>query len=71
MDFISGFPVSNGFDAILVVVDRFSKMVHLIPCVKTLNAEGLCDLVIHNVVRYHGLPASQNQQKSGHSQRIS
>lgn len=56
MDFISGFPESNGYDAILVVVDRFSKMVHLIPCVKTLNAEGLCDLVVHNVVRYHGLP---------------
>ena len=56
MDFISGFPVSKGFDAILVVVDRFSKMVHLIPCGTSINAEGLCDLVVHNVVRYHGLP---------------
>lgn len=56
MDFISGFPTSNEFDAILVVVDRFSKMVHLIPCVKSLNAEGLCDLAVNNIVRYHGLP---------------
>ena len=38
MDFISGFPVSKGFDAILVVVDRFSNMVHLIPCMTFLNA---------------------------------
>ena len=58
MDFITGFPVSNGFDAILVVVDRFSKMVHLVPCTKSLNAEGLCDLVVHKVIRYHGLPDS-------------
>ncbi len=58
MDFICGFPESGGNDAILVVVDRFSKMVHLIPCMNSLNAEGLCDLVVHNVVRYHGLPDS-------------
>lgn len=58
MDFIGGLPISNGFDSILVVVDRFSKMTHLILCMKTLNAEGLCDLVVHNVVRYHGFPDS-------------
>jgi transposase InsO family protein len=58
MDFIGVFLISNGFDSILVVVDRFSKMTHLIPCLKTLNAEGLCDLAVHNVVRYHGLPDS-------------
>ena len=28
-----------------------------IPCMTSLNAEGLCDLVVQNVVRYHGLPS--------------
>ena len=53
---LTGFPESNGFDAIIVSVDRFSKMVHLIPCMKSLNAKGICDLVIQNVACYHDLP---------------
>ena len=58
MDFITKLPMSGGFDSVLVVVDRFSKMSHFIPCVESLNAEELCDLVIKQVVRYHGLPDS-------------
>ena len=58
MDFITKLPKSGVFDSVLVVVDRFSKMSHFIPCVESLNAEELCDLVIRQVVRYHGLPDS-------------
>ena len=37
-DFITDLPVSEGFDSILVVVDRFSKEVKFIPCTKTTSA---------------------------------
>jgi len=31
MDFTVSLPPSRGFDAIMVVVDQFSKMAHFIP----------------------------------------
>ena len=31
MDFITGLPKSQGYDVILVVVDKFTKFVHFMP----------------------------------------
>lgn len=58
MDFVTKLPVSDGFDSILVVVDKFSKMTHFIPCMEAIDAEGVAKLIMKNIVRLHGLPNS-------------
>ena len=55
-DLITGLPKSEGFDSIAVVVDCFTKQVHLSATNATLSAEGLADLYIQDVFKLHGLP---------------
>ena len=57
-DFIVGLPEVQGFDALLVVVDRAKKMVHAVPTTSETSALGLAKLYRDNVWRYHGLPDS-------------
>ena len=56
MDFLTGLPVSEGYDAIFTVVDRGTHRVHFIPCTKSITAPEAAQLYIDNVVRLHGLP---------------
>ena len=58
MDFITGLPESNGFNACLVVVDRLTKMAHFIATNDTVTSEGLAILYRDNVFKHHGLPTS-------------
>ena len=38
MDFLTNVPICNGYSTLMVVVDRFSKMLHLVPLGKKTEA---------------------------------
>ena len=55
VDFIMKLPTSKGYDSILVVCDRFSKMSHFVATTEKTTAEGLVKLFRNNVWKLHGL----------------
>jgi len=56
MEFITDIPKWEGYDTILVVIDRLTKMSHLISCSNDLEARQLANLIMWEIVRLHGLP---------------
>jgi len=57
-DFITKLPLAQGYNSILVVVDRLTKMAHFIPTTEKTTAEGLARLFRDNVWKLHSLPES-------------
>ncbi|MBW0514848.1 hypothetical protein O181_054563 [Austropuccinia psidii MF-1] len=57
MDFITQLPLSNSFDSILVIVERFSKMAVFIPTMSSITSLDLAHLFINNIFSKHGLPS--------------
>jgi len=57
-DFITKLLLAQGYDSILLVVDRLTKMVHFIPTTEKTTAEGLARLFRDNVWKLHSLPES-------------
>lgn len=56
MDFITHLPVSNGYDCIFTVVDRFSKFVRFIPMHSTDDAPRVAQLLFDNWICQYGMP---------------
>ncbi|MBW0579569.1 hypothetical protein O181_119284 [Austropuccinia psidii MF-1] len=57
MDFITQLPLSNSFDSILVIVDRFSKMAVFIPTMSSITSLDLAHLFIKNIFSNNGSPS--------------
>ncbi|GBG85122.1 hypothetical protein CBR_g39688 [Chara braunii] len=60
MDFIGPLhpPTPRGLDAMLVIVDRFTKRTRFVPCRYAISAREVADIVFDRVVSDHDLPLS-------------
>jgi hypothetical protein len=57
LDLITDLPLTKkGHDAVVVFIDRLSKMVHVAACTKTVTAERLAELFEQEVFKHHGIP---------------
>ena len=55
-DLVIDLPKVNGFTAIIVFVDKLSKMVHLAGCRREVTAMEYAQIFVDNVFWLHGLP---------------
>ncbi|GJP71177.1 hypothetical protein CLOP_g2023 [Closterium sp. NIES-67] len=55
----SGLPTTtNGHDAILVIINKFSKMGHFIPTHTTARTEETAQLFVRYIISQHGIPTT-------------
>ena len=55
VNFTTDLPLSNSFDSILVIVDRFSEELEFIPCHKTVTTLKRAKLYLHHIWKDHRL----------------
>lgn len=58
MDFVTQHPSSHGFTVVLILVDRFSKGVHLGALSTQFTAFKVANLFMDTVCKLHGFPRS-------------
>lgn len=58
MDLITNLPISEGFEAILVLTDKLTKHVQFIPTFNSLSKFGFAKLFTDNIICRFGLPDS-------------
>lgn len=58
MDFIGGLPAPEGYEVIMVVVDRFTKYAHFVPLRHPFTAATVARAFWDNIIKLHGVPHS-------------
>ncbi|GJP81094.1 hypothetical protein CLOP_g11277 [Closterium sp. NIES-67] len=59
LDFITRLPpTTRGHEAILVVIDKFSKMGHFIPTHMTARTKETAQLFVRYIISHHGIPTT-------------
>src|SRR3954464_2516608 len=56
VDIIGELPESQGFNTIFIVIDCFSKQIHMIPINPSLMAEGYTWIFRDHIFKLHGMP---------------
>lgn len=56
VDMITGLPDLNGHEALLVIVDQFSKAIIPVACNVELSAEGWAQILRDHIYMCHGMP---------------
>ena len=65
VDFVVELPESNGYDAVMCVVESTTKRAHFISTHTTVSALGAARLYLQNVWKLHGLPSVTVSDRGG------
>lgn len=58
MDFVEGLPQSGNANAILVVIDKFTKFAHFIALKHPFIVSSIAKVFMDHVYKLHGLPSA-------------
>lgn len=56
VDFITDLPISNSFDAVLVIIDKLTRYAHFIPCTTQITEVETAPLFHNHIWSHYGLP---------------
>ena len=54
MDFIVKLPISSGYDSVMVVVDKNTKLAHFISTKETIDSQDTTLLYLHHIWKHDG-----------------
>ena len=58
IDFIESLPESQGYNTVLVIIDRLTKVGHFLALAHPFTAKQVAQLFLDNIFRLHGIPES-------------